>query len=63
MDPWANRNGFVGWNKDITRSGWADAPMVETVEYLLSLIYDDRTMPNPLDNVIPGGVQQGLPGG
>ena len=22
LGPWANRNGFVAWNQEITRSGW-----------------------------------------
>jgi ABC-type glycerol-3-phosphate transport system substrate-binding protein len=60
LGPWANRNGFVAWNQDVTKSGWGEAPMLETVDFLLSMIFDDGTMTHPLDNVIPNGIQGGM---
>lgn len=60
---WASRNGFAAWNREITRSGWGEAPMLETVDFLLSLIHDDASTTNPLDNPVPGGIQGGLPKG
>jgi multiple sugar transport system substrate-binding protein len=63
VGPWANRNGFVAWNREVTRSGWGEGPMLEAVEFLLSLIHEDGSMTNPLDNPVPGGVQGGMPKG
>jgi multiple sugar transport system substrate-binding protein len=63
VGPWANRNGFVGWDRDVRRSGWGEPPMLETVEFLLALIHDDGSMTNPLDNPVPGGIQGGMPKG
>ena len=56
VGPWGNRNGVVAWNKEITRSGWGEPPMLETVTFLLSLMNDDGSMTNPLDNPVPGGI-------
>ena len=37
--------------------------MQEAVDFLMTLVFDDGTMTNPLDNSVPGGVQSGMPKG